>query len=226
MRPREFHHEIADLRWHERPGAAKEYGFDMKTRWVIPTICLTAIAAHADTVLVEAEQFAGKGGWQVDTQFIESMGSPYLIAHGLGKPVADASTEVEIPNAGSHRIWVRTLDWTKRLGRPSGAGAFELLVNGKKTGQALGVGPDTWIWQSVGTADLTAGKTVLSLRDLAGFDGRVDAILISDDPEFTPPQANHVADRTMWKCRGAPGNRQSLDGFSRHPRGYRGDVAV
>ena len=50
-------------------------------------------AAQADTVLVEAEQFADKGGWQVDTQFIESMGSPYLIAHGLGKPVADASTD-------------------------------------------------------------------------------------------------------------------------------------
>jgi len=29
------------------------------------------------------------------------MGSPYLLAHGLGKPVADASTEVEIKDA----IW-------------------------------------------------------------------------------------------------------------------------
>ena len=31
----------------------------------------------------------------MDTQFIDIMGSPYLLAHGLGKPVADAEIEVE-----------------------------------------------------------------------------------------------------------------------------------
>ena len=176
-------------------------------------LCLAATAAHADTLLVETEQFANKGGWEVDTQFIESMGSPYLIAHGLGKPVADASTAIEIKDAGSYRIWVRTLDWTKRLGRTSGAGAFELLVNGTKTGTALGTGPDAWTWQPVGQADLTAGKATLALRDLTGFDGRVDAILLSNDPAFTPPEKNHVADRATWKFRGAPGNGETLDGF-------------
>ena len=30
------------------------------------------------------------------------MGSPYLIAHGLGKPVADASTEVTVPEDGPY----------------------------------------------------------------------------------------------------------------------------
>jgi hypothetical protein len=169
--------------------------------------------AHGDTLLVEAEQFADTGGWQVDTQFIESMGSPYLIAHGLGMPVADAATEVEIKDAGSYRIWVRTLDWTKRLGRASGAGAFELLVNGKKTGENLGLGPETWTWQPAGEADLTAGGAVLTVRDLTGFDGRIDAILLSDDPAFTPPQENHVADRATWQFRGAPGNGETLEGF-------------
>ena len=176
-------------------------------------LCLAATAAHADTLLVETEQFANKGGWEVDTQFIESMGSPYLIAHGLGKPVADASTAIEIKDAGSYRIWVRTLDWTKRLGRTSGAGAFELLVNGTKTGTSLGTGPDAWTWQPAGQAALTAGKTTLALRDLTGFDGRVDAILLSNDPAFTPPEKNHVADRATWKFRGAPGNGETLDGF-------------
>jgi hypothetical protein len=170
-------------------------------------------AAQADTVLVEAEQFAEKGGWQVDTQFIESMGSPYLIAHGLGKPVANASTEVEIKDAGSYRIWVRTLDWTKRLGRAPGAGGFELLVNGKKAGETLGVGPDSWTWQPAAKVNLPAGKTALALRDLTGFNGRVDAVLLSDDPNFVPPQKNHVADRATWKFRGAPGTGQTLDDF-------------
>ena len=189
------------------------YGRDMKWRFIIGWISLAVGVAHADTLLVEAEQFADKGGWEVDTQFIESMGSPYLIAHGLGKPVANASASVEIKDAGNYRIWVRTLDWTKRLGRPPGAGAFELLVNGKKTGETLGVGPDSWIWQPAGEVALTVGKTTLALRDITGFDGRVDAVLLSDDANFAPPEKNHVADRAMWKFRGAPGDLQSLDDF-------------
>ncbi|MCE5348135.1 MAG: pyridine nucleotide-disulfide oxidoreductase, partial [Bacteroidales bacterium] len=38
-------------------------------------------------VLIEAESFKDKGGWVVDQQFVEQMGSPYLLAHGLGNPV-------------------------------------------------------------------------------------------------------------------------------------------
>jgi hypothetical protein len=185
----------------------------MKSRAFLAIIPAIISASHADTLLVEAERFANKGGWGVDTQFIESMGSPYLIAHGLGTPVADASTEIEIKDAGSHRIWVRTLDWTKRLGRPSGAGAFDLLVNGRKSGDSLGVGPETWIWQPAGTADLTTGKNLLALRDLTGFNGRVDAILLSSDPSFTPPEKNHVADRATPKPAGAPGYGETPDSY-------------
>jgi hypothetical protein len=185
----------------------------MNPRPLIAFLSLALGAAHADTILVEAEQFSNKGGWQVDTQFIESMGSPYLIAHGLGKPVADASTTVEIKDAGNYRIWVRSLDWTKRLGRPPGAGAFELQVNGRKSGEDLGVGPETWTWQPAGESNLTAGEATLALRDLTGFNGRVDAILLSSDPGFTPPEKNHVTDRAQWKFRGAPGNGETLDDF-------------
>jgi hypothetical protein len=44
-----------------------------------------AASGQAATVLVEAESFAEHGGWSLDTQFIREMGSPYLLAHGLGK---------------------------------------------------------------------------------------------------------------------------------------------
>ena len=190
-----------------------QYWRAMKLLPFLPLMCLTIATVHADTVLVEAEQFSSHGGWQVDTQFIESMGSPYLIAHGLGETVVDATTTVEIRDAGKYRIWVRTLDWTKRLGRPSGAGAFELRVNGQKTGDSLGIGPDTWTWQAAGEVDLPAGEATLSLRDLTGFDGRVDAILLSDDSAFVPPRDNHVSDRATWTFRGAPGNGEVLDDF-------------
>ena len=186
----------------------------MKRRFFLPILaCFPFCGVQADTVLVEAEQFSEKGGWQVDTQFIESMGSPYLNAHGLGKPVADASTTVDFAKAGKYRIWVRTLDWTKRLGRESGGGAFEFLVNGKQVGGKLGVGAESWTWQSAGEVELGAGKATLALRDRTGFNGRVDAVLLSSDPGFTPPEANHVSDRAKWTFRGASGNGEKLDGF-------------
>ena len=58
-------------------------------------------------ILVEAESFSQRGGWVVDAQFMDQMGSPYLLAHGLGRPVADATVEVEFPVEGTYRIWVR-----------------------------------------------------------------------------------------------------------------------
>ncbi|MCX7825529.1 MAG: hypothetical protein N2689_08210, partial [Verrucomicrobiae bacterium] len=70
-----------------------------------------ATVALAQNVLVEAECFARRGGWVVDPQFMDQMGSPYLLAHGLGRPVADATTEVEFPATGAYRVWVRTKDW-------------------------------------------------------------------------------------------------------------------
>src|SRR4051794_38675828 len=42
-------------------------------------------ARAADQVLVEAESFADPGGWVLDTQFTHVMGSPYLLAHGMGE---------------------------------------------------------------------------------------------------------------------------------------------
>ena len=53
------------------------------------------------SVLVEAEAFGNRGGWVVDPQFMDVMGSPYLLAHGLGRPVPDAVTTVELPGPGS-----------------------------------------------------------------------------------------------------------------------------
>ena len=66
----------------------------------ILSLLLLPAAARAAEILVEAESFASHGGWSLDTQFIEIMGSPYLLAHGLGQPVADATTTATPPAAG------------------------------------------------------------------------------------------------------------------------------
>src|SRR5690349_11814050 len=62
-------------------------------------------------ILIEAEAFDDHGGWVMDSQFEVQMGSPYLLAHGMGRPVADATTVVTVPDAGDHSVWVRAKDW-------------------------------------------------------------------------------------------------------------------
>ncbi len=76
------------------------------------------------TVLVEAESFGSYGGWGLDTQFIRNMGSPYLIAHGLGKPVEDAVTKVELPETGLYHVYARTKDWVAKWNAPGTPGRF------------------------------------------------------------------------------------------------------
>ena len=83
---------------------------------LLACFCIPATASHAhvavvESCLVEAEAFADKGGWVVDPQFVEQMGSPYLLAHGKGIPVADATTSVNI-KPRRVRAYVRTRDWT------------------------------------------------------------------------------------------------------------------
>lgn len=53
-----------------------------------------------DSVLLPGTYFRHKGGWTADPQFMEQMGSSYLLAHGLGTPVEDAVTKIEIPQSG------------------------------------------------------------------------------------------------------------------------------
>ena len=69
-----------------------------RTLAVVYAMALAAYAAPASAraVLVEAEGFDDIGGWVVDQQCMDQMGSPYLLAHGMGVPVEDATTTVEL----------------------------------------------------------------------------------------------------------------------------------
>ncbi len=71
----------------------------------------TQRAAGQDVVWLEAEAFDTTGGWSNDSQHVDIMGSPYLLATGTGYPVADAAGEVEIKKPGTYRLWVRCRDW-------------------------------------------------------------------------------------------------------------------
>ena len=135
-------------------------------------------------VWVEAESFADYGGWVVDTQFTHKMGSAYLLAPGVLKPVAPASAKVAIPRAGTWRLWVRTKDWLPEFS----PGQFVVEVAGTRS-RTLGASRrEGWTWENAGDFALAAGEAAVSLVDLTGALTRCDALLFTSDLAYVPPE--------------------------------------
>lgn len=146
-------------------------------------------------LLVEAESFDRKGGWVVDQQFMDLMGSPYLMAHGMGVPVEDASTTISFPEDGTYYVFVRTYNWTSPWYDGKGPGKFTLAVDNKKLPVVLGDEGKQWMWQPAGIVSVKAGNASLTLKDLTGFNGRCDAIYFTTEKGQLPPaQATQLTD--------------------------------
>lgn len=153
-------------------------------------ILLTSCNVDINEVLIEAESFNDKGGWVTDPQFVEQMGSPYLLAHGLGSPVGDASTEVKIGVTGRYYVWVRTMNWAP--GPWEAPGRFRISVNGVELSTDLGT-MSGWSWQKAGKVRLKDEQLSLVLHDLTGFDGRCDAIFLTSGKDAPPDNVNELS---------------------------------
>ena len=146
-------------------------------------ILFANIAVADDIVWVEAEQFTECGGWTNDAQFIDQMGSPYLLAVGLGAPVEDAVTNVTVRHAGRYRLWARTKDWVPE----HHPGRFQIVVGGQAADKCFGAsGRKGWQWEDGGVFELS-DRVELRLHDLTGYYGRCDAIVLVEDLKWTPP---------------------------------------
>nr|MCU0781096.1 FAD-dependent oxidoreductase [Akkermansiaceae bacterium] len=153
-------------------------------RRVSLSLCVSALgllpggaSSAAEVIWQEAEAFRQTGGWSNDSQHVDLMGSPYLLATGVGHPVADAVTGVKVPRAGRYRLWVRCRDWF-----PSHSpGTFEVRVGGMPAAVVFGKSADDrWRWCDGGEFELAAGDVELRLRDTSGWWGRCDAVVLAD----------------------------------------------
>lgn len=161
---------------------------------------LTASLAFAQTpsfVLVEAESFADKGGWGLDTQSFDVLGSSYLIAHGWGTPVADAKTTAKFPAPGKYRIFARTRNWVSPWTTDYAPGRFQVIVDGEILPTEFGSEPGDWAWQRGDVVSIAPDRleVEIALRDLTGFDGRVDALFfVAEDSDALPPNDREELD--------------------------------
>lgn len=160
---------------------------------------------HAAGVLVETSGFANPGGWVIDTQFYQQMGGSYLLAHGTGKPVKNATTTVEIPEDGKWHVWVRTRDWCP--GEWEAPGRFKVKFDGKLLDPEFGTKDGQWGWQYGGEVEVKTYRGMrgarsysLELVDLTGFDGRCDAIFFTKEENPELPNEDLV-ELAAWKDR-------------------------
>lgn len=153
-------------------------------------------SSEAPALLLEAAQFQDHGGWGLDSQYMDIMGSGFLIAHGIGKPVKDAVAKVQFPEPGTYRLWVRTRDWvapwktpdTPETKRAHGCpGIFKVVIDGKPVETTFGDSGAEWHWQDGGTVDITQADTEIALHDLTGFAGRCAGIFLTKDTNCVPP---------------------------------------
>ncbi|MFA5857733.1 MAG: FAD-dependent oxidoreductase [Elusimicrobiota bacterium] len=152
-------------------------------------------------LLVETESFQTKGGWVVDPQFVEQMGSPYLLAHGLGISVANAKTEVRFPSTGKFFVWAHTKNWAP--GQWDAPGRFKLIINGVELPTVLGTAEkDNWFWQYAGEVEIKDIAAKIELADLTGFDGRCDAIYFCTTKQ-APPE--NLKELLVWRNALIPG---------------------
>lgn len=149
-------------------------------------------------LLVECESFDNRGGWVVDPQFVEQMGSPYLMAHGMGEPVENATTTIELAAGKKYHVWARTMDWAP--GHWDSPGRFNILIDGKQLPETVGKAMG-WGWHYAGKIKVENKTALLELKDLSGFNARCDAVYICS------------------KYRAPTNQQRYLDDFRRHLSG-------
>lgn len=168
------------------------------------TSCVSASnSSRGEFLFLEAEGFEDRGGWELDQQSMDQMGSPYLLAHGLGVPVTDAATQARFPSAGTYRVWVRTRDWVAPWNAPGAPGKFQLLIDGEPLAETFGTKNAEWHWHDGGTVEVGREATI-ALHDLTGFEGRCEAILFCRDVDFKPVDDVAALTRFRRKLLGLP----------------------
>jgi len=151
---------------------------------LIASLCFAGGSSSltAEVIWQEAESFKSTGKWSNDSQHVDIMGSPYLLATGVGRPVEDAVTAVNVPRSGTYTLWVRCRDWY-----PSHSpGRFQVVVNGKPSAVTFGKAEDdAWQWVDGESFELNEGEVELRLKDTTGWWGRCDVVVLASG-SFNP----------------------------------------
>ncbi|HUV65152.1 MAG TPA: hypothetical protein VMW24_14740, partial [Sedimentisphaerales bacterium] len=130
---------------------------------------------------MEAEDFHYQGDWSVAADKSGHSGEGFLFAGPSGAALP-AATAIELPRAGRYQLWVRSLDFPTY--RP-GTRLLTVSVHGQRSKEVFGdSGKEGWTWEPGGAFDLPAGKILLGIHDVSKGFGRIDALVLTTDPNL------------------------------------------
>ncbi len=149
-------------------------------------------------IWIDAVDFAERGGFLLETQFVREMGQAYLLADGVGEAVAPAATTFLVKKEGLYRIWVRTKNWCPDHA-PDG---LTLLVDGTPSPHVCGkMHRNGWYFEIGGEFSLLAGEHRLEVRDLNGWFGRFACVILTNDYDFLPSSERETLERQRLFCK-------------------------
>lgn len=142
------------------------------------------VHAQQNNYFIEAEDFQFKGGWVIEQEGGKGFSGNQILRVISGKTKAvDALTVIDVKQAGSYAVWVRSADYP--ADRP-GTRLFRLQVNEQSMEESGRHGKAGFYWEKVGQVTLPAGDAVMRLNDSRGNFGRCDAILLSPVEGYDP----------------------------------------
>ncbi|MDF2922544.1 MAG: hypothetical protein K0R57_1458 [Paenibacillaceae bacterium] len=174
-------------------GAAVSWNGTVRTAFIAASI-------PKDAYLLRPESFQQLGTWTVETSMagaFESIAMRGLIpvvpdgavaGPGDADPGASspATASFEVEQAGSYKLWVRSRDFASNQ---QGTRFFHVGVNGQQAARSFGTHGNTgFSWAEGGTVHLQEGVNTVSLYDTSGFYARCDAILLTKDLTYVPPE--------------------------------------
>ena len=95
-------------------------------------------------IFFEAESLGNLGGWIVDSSMMETIHSSFIMAHGMGIPVQDATGRFSADADAVYNVWVLTRNWTAVWQGAEYIGKFNLRIDETNLPETLGTAGAAW----------------------------------------------------------------------------------
>ncbi len=160
-----------------------------------------------EKIWIDAAEFTEKGGFVLETQFVREMGQAYLMADGVGEPVAPAAVSFNATEGGMHRVFIRTKNWCCEHD-PDG---IVVEIDGVKSEHVCSeVNVRDWYFEAAGDFMLSEGEHTLKVYDTKGWFGRFAAVVITNDYDFFPSREMRVFEKQRAEIKGIENTVNSM----------------
>ncbi|MBQ2967328.1 MAG: hypothetical protein IJE10_04290 [Clostridia bacterium] len=141
-----------------------------------------------DATYIDANGFAVLGSWKYskdgEVEILQGISDSKNEEGFNGEGAVPAETTINIDEAGTYKIWVRSKDYPTN--KP-GSRYFHVAFNGQRYPDKFGDhGKAGYGWEEAGVHELQPGSYKLELIDTSGFYARFGGVLVTSELDFVP----------------------------------------